>query len=141
MKKKTNSNIPVKELIKVKLKSEVNYLLYLPSDYFKSGKKYPLVMFLHGMGERGSDLNKVKIHGIPKLIDEGKEFPFIVVSPQCPENDIWSSSKRIEILNALLESILKEYRVKRRRVYLTGLSMGALAFCLLLHVILKNLRQ
>lgn len=97
-----------------------NYLLYLPMDYNESDKNFPLVLFLHGSGERGDDLEKVKIHGIPKLITQGKDFPFIVVSPQCPMDIYWNT----KILSALLDEIESKYRVDTNKVYLTGLSMG-----------------
>lgn len=97
-----------------------NYLLYLPKDYAESENKFPLVLFLHGAGERGTDLEKVKTHGLPKLINEGKEFPFIVVSPQCSEDKVWST----DILSALLDEIETNYLVDKNRIYVTGLSMG-----------------
>jgi predicted peptidase len=97
-----------------------SYLLYLPQDYAKDEQRWPLMLFLHGAGERGHDLEQVKAHGPPRLIKEGKQFPFIVVSPQCPKDQWWSS----EILNALLDEIVKNYRVDEDRVYVTGLSMG-----------------
>src|SRR4051794_32005651 len=62
--------------------AKLNYLLYLPNGYEKGDKKLPLVLCLHGGGETGTDLEKVKVHGPPKLIAAGKEFPFIVVAPQ-----------------------------------------------------------
>ncbi len=97
------------------------YLLYLPEDYKKDPeKKWPLMLFLHGAGERGSDLNKVKAHGPPKIVEGKKDFPFIVVSPQCPENAWWEPFQLI----ALLDEIQAAYRVDPDRVYLTGLSMG-----------------
>jgi predicted peptidase len=102
---------------------KVNYLLYLPEDYGKqSDKKWPLVVFLHGSGESGSDLEKVKAHGPPKLIAQGKEFPFIVVSPQAPDGPRrgWDP----EVLNAMLDDVLAKYTVEQDQVYLTGLSMG-----------------
>jgi predicted peptidase len=104
----------------VKLTLSANYLLYLPKDYSESDKDFPLVLFLHGAGERGTDLEKVKVHGLPKLINEGQEFPFIVVSPQCPENMFWNT----DILSALLDEIEENYRVDKNRIYVTGLSMG-----------------
>ena len=62
-------------------KYSYHYLKYLPEGY--DGKKpFPLLLFLHGAGERGSDLEKVTTHGPPKLIKQGKKFPFIVISPQ-----------------------------------------------------------
>ena len=69
------------------VKVQMGYLLYLPKDYEKQ-ELWPLVLFLHGAGERGEDLELVKKHGPPKLIGEGKHFPFIVVSPQCPERPV-----------------------------------------------------
>jgi predicted peptidase len=96
------------------------YLLYLPKDYGKDDRRWPLMLFLHGAGERGEDLKAVKVHGPPKLIDQGKEFPFIVLSPQCPADSWWDS----DVLHALLTDIIAKYRVDEHRVYCTGLSMG-----------------
>jgi len=100
---------------------DLDYLLYLPEGY-SADKKYPLVLFLHGAGERGNNLEKVKIWGPPKLVQNGKKFPFILVSPQCPKN-VWWDSKMLD-LYALLKQIKQEYSVDHNRVYLTGLSMG-----------------
>lgn len=97
-----------------------NYLLYLPADYHTNKKVYPLLLFLHGSGERGTDLNLVKTHGPPKLIEQGMEFPFIIVSPQCPENMFWNPV----ILSALIDDLEANYRIDKNRIYLTGLSMG-----------------
>lgn len=97
-----------------------NYLLYLPADYENSDKEFPLVLFLHGAGERGNDLEKVKIHGLPKLINAGQDFPFIVVSPQCPDLMFWNT----DVLSSLLDEIEDNYRVDKNRIYVTGLSMG-----------------
>jgi predicted peptidase len=104
----------------VKITLTSNYLLYLPKDYQDSDKPFPLVLFLHGIGERGTDIEKVKTHGLPKLIDEGKEFPFIVLSPQCPDNVFWNTN----VLSALIDEIESHYRVDKSRIYVTGLSMG-----------------
>ena len=104
----------------VKITLSANYLLYLPKEYDESDLEFPLVLFLHGAGERGTDLEKVKVHGLPRLINEGKEFPFIVVSPQCPEDMFWNT----DILSALLDEIEESYRVDKNRIYVTGLSMG-----------------
>jgi len=104
----------------IKVTVSSNYLLYLPKDYSESDKNFPLVLFLHGAGERGDDLEKVKVHGLPRLINEGKEFPFVVVSPQCPEEMFWST----DVLIALLDEIEANYRIDKNRIYVTGLSMG-----------------
>ncbi|HLV36413.1 MAG TPA: hypothetical protein VKY59_14905, partial [Spirillospora sp.] len=61
--------------------ASLNYLLYLPPDY-EAQDKWPLIIFLHGYGERGSDLELVKKHGLPKRIAAGDDFPFIIASPQ-----------------------------------------------------------
>lgn len=104
----------------IRLTLPANYLLYLPKDYNESDNDFPLVLFLHGSGERGTDIEKVKIHGLPKLITEGKEFPFIVVSPQCPDDIFWN----VDILIALLDEVTADYRVDKNKIYVTGLSMG-----------------
>lgn len=104
----------------IKITLPANYLLYLPKDYNASNENFPLVLFLHGAGERGTDIEKVKTHGLPKLINQGKDFPFIVVSPQCPDNIFWN----IDILIALLNDVVAKYRVDTNRIYVTGLSMG-----------------
>lgn len=97
------------------------YLLYLPKDYNgRSRKRWPLILFLHGAGERGSDVSKVAVHGPPKLVRQGRDFPFIIVSPQCPSNERWDD----ELLLGLLDDLGEKYRVDPTRVYLTGLSMG-----------------
>lgn len=101
----------------------LKYLLYLPKDYGqKKDQKWPVMLFLHGAGERGNDLNIVKKHGPPKLIEAGKEFPFIVVSPQCPNSSWWP--EQVDALVGLLDEIESKYAVDREREYLTGLSMG-----------------
>jgi len=101
----------------------LDYLLYLPPGYGQDEQKqWPLLLFLHGAGERGNDLDLVKRHGPPRLIAEGKEFPFIVVSPQCPQNSWWNL--HVEDLALLLDELESQYRVDRNRIYLTGLSMG-----------------
>lgn len=98
----------------------LDFLLYLPKQYGQEKKTYPLIMFLHGSGERGKDLMKLKVHSLPKIVDTKDDFPFIVVSPQCREGERWNS----EVLNALLDEIILHLPVDTNRVYLTGLSMG-----------------
>lgn len=101
------------------VKVEMDYLLSLPKGYDKQDS-WPLVLFLHGAGERGDDLELVKKHGPPKLIGEGKDFPFIVVSPQCPKDVWWEPIE----LSALLDQVIKTHKVDQDRIYVTGLSMG-----------------
>ncbi len=98
----------------------LRYLLYLPPDY-ETGGPWPIVLFLHGMGERGDDLDLIKKHGIPKIVEE-REHPFIAVSPQCPVESQWTME--VDTLRALLRDVVNMYAVDRSRIYLTGLSMG-----------------
>ena len=101
-------------------KTALDYLLFLPKDYSKSGKPSPLIIFLHGSGERGSDLEKVKAWGPPAIVEANPDFPFMLVSPQCPEGQWWN----VNVLKGMIDDILKTYNVDKSRVYLTGLSMG-----------------
>jgi predicted peptidase len=101
----------------------IRYLLYLPKGYGENKEqKWPLMLFLHGAGERGSNLELVKKHGPPKLIEQGKDLPFIVVSPQCPSGRWWT--EQVDVLVALLDEVQSKYAVDPDRIYLTGLSMG-----------------
>jgi dienelactone hydrolase len=104
-----------------KFVTETGYLLFLPAGYNKDdGKKWPLILFLHGSGERGTVLDSVKKHGPPKIVETRKDFPFIVVSPQCPPNQRWHAPT----LDDLLEEVIQQHNIDTDRLYLTGLSMG-----------------
>lgn len=97
------------------------YEIYYPKSYQKdSATAWPLLLFLHGAGERGSDLNKVKQQGLPRYLVNKEEFPFVVAYPQCPKNTYWD----IPSLNQWLSSVLEQVKADLSRVYLTGLSMG-----------------
>jgi len=100
---------------------ETDYLLYMPDGYNAADTiaKWPLMLFLHGAGETGNDIEKVKVHGPAKLIEQGKKFPFIVVSPQTRQYG-W----RNEQLIGLLTDLITKYNVDPERIYLTGISMG-----------------
>src|SRR5262245_15995773 len=96
---------------------ELHYLLHLPQGYDRGdkAKQWPLILFLHGAGERGSDLELVKKHGPPKLIAAGKDIPAIVVSPQCPTDHWWND--HVDGLLALLDDVAKKHNVDPNRVY------------------------
>ena len=101
----------------------LNYLLYLPQSYGKDpGQKWPLLVFLHGGGETGDDVEKLRIVGPPKMVEQQEEFPFLVLSPQLPsrydQTTIWDTYV------ALLDQIVARYAVDEERIYLTGLSWG-----------------
>jgi predicted peptidase len=122
--------------------AELAYLLYLPPGYdAKAAKKWPLILFLHGAGERGTNLAQVSVHGPPKLVKKNPPVPkteteearanreaatklaaekFIIVSPQCPADQVWDS----DAILGLLDSVQASHKVDASRVYLTGLSMG-----------------
>ena len=103
----------------------VNYLLFLPEQYASDpSKEWPLILFLHGAGERGSNLNAVKVHGPPKIAEQQGDFPFIVVSPQCPGNTWWTDPTQLNALIELLDEVIAKCSVDTERIYLTGLSMG-----------------
>jgi predicted peptidase len=116
--------IGVEKRFSATLKKHVQlpYLLYAPTAPAGSGGRIPLVLFLHGMGERGGDPILVAKHGPPKLAEAGRVFPFLLVAPQCPADSSWIF--QLDALRALLVEIIRKQHVDTARVYLTGLSMG-----------------
>lgn len=103
------------------VQAALDYFLYLPEGYEQQAN-WPLLLFLHGGGERGSDLERVKNHGIPRLVAEGAQFPFVMIAPQCPLEYRWSD--QVDSLAALLESTIHCCQIDPKRVYLTGMSQG-----------------
>lgn len=100
---------------------EMQYLFYVPKDYdAKSKQRWPLMLFLHGAGERGTNVQRVAVHGPMSMVKAGKDFPFVIVAPLCPEGERWQNDS----LLGLLERVGKKFKVDTNRVYLTGLSMG-----------------
>jgi predicted peptidase len=100
--------------------TKISYLTFLPKSYAAKGAPVPLIIFLHGSGESGSDLNKVKMWGPPAIAEKDPSFPFMVVSPQAPDGEWWHAN----LLKGMIDEVLAKYNVDRKRVYLTGLSMG-----------------
>lgn len=124
------------------------YRLLLPENY-NARKKYPVILFLHGAGERGNDNEAQLTHGAKFFAraDVRKEYPAIVIFPQCPKNSFWSNVKfgtdsegkrqfvfnknnaptiAMQLLNSLLAEIMATYRVQKKQVYVGGLSMGGM---------------
>jgi len=117
------------------------YRILTPKQ-LESGKKYPLVLFLHGAGERGSDNKKQLVHAAADFASPSrmKEFPAFVVFPQCPTNQRWvesswelptgrgefdtQPSKPMAAALELVDSLVEELPIDRDRLYVTGLSMG-----------------
>src|SRR4051794_9817819 len=97
----------------------MRHLLYRPKGYDEDDRRWPLIVFLHGAGECGDDLNLVKRHGPPRLIEEGRDLPFLVAAPQSRRGG-WA----VEALDRWLDGVVAGSRVDEDRVYLTGISMG-----------------
>lgn len=96
------------------------HLLYLPAAHEKESA-WPLILFLHGGGERGDDLSLVRREGLPRILEHLPDFPFVVVSPQETKSRRWTSDELVR----LVDDAVEKYRVDRTRVYATGLSSGA----------------
>ena len=125
------------------------YRMMVPDDYDPK-KKYPLVIFLHGSGERGNDNEKQLVHGAKLFLRDSirKKYPAIVVFPQCSANSYWSNvnivtdaqtgsrtfnfqtdSKPTVAMNLLLNLVnefQRKYSIQKKKIYISGLSMGGM---------------
>ncbi len=112
----------------------VRYWQFVPKDY-DGEKSFPLMLFLHGAGERGNNLDKVKQWGPPKIVGKLKTFPFVVISPQCPGGTWWNIEALYQLVGGVA-GISKvdsgSLKIDRRRMYVTGLSMGGFGSWLLM---------
>jgi predicted peptidase len=110
------------EVYKTQIREDIslNYLAFVPKGYGQSSKKFPLMLFLHGAGERGTNINAVSVHGPPKIVKTNDNFPFILISPQCAPNQRWER----QMIMAFLDEMITKYKPDTNRIYLTGLSMG-----------------
>jgi predicted peptidase len=101
----------------------MSYVVYVPRDYTPD-RKWPVILFLHGSGERGTDglkQSQVGLGGAVRLYPE--RYPAIVVMPQCAPNQRWSDTQADLAMQAL-DRTVQEYHGDPDRLYLTGLSMG-----------------
>lgn len=98
----------------------VRYLLHLPAAY-ESRADWPVILFLHGAGERGRDLDLVLREALPRILESLPDFPFVVVSPQEEKGRPWTP----DALAELVDNVVAHERVDSARVYATGLSSGA----------------
>ncbi len=116
---------------------KVDYWVFLPNDYKEAGQGpgSPLLLFLHGAGERGNNTELVKVHGPPKLLNGPQnekcrqDWPFLTVAPQCKAGYCWSPGQ----LLLLLDEVEKRYHIDKSRVYVTGISMGGFGTWMLLN--------
>ncbi len=100
----------------------LGYQLYIPEDM---SREIPLLIYLHGAGERGDrkkQLEHLERHGVPRVIKEGREIPAVVLCPQCPEMFVWNNI--VEKVKELIDKTVSEYEIKKDRICLTGSSMG-----------------
>ena len=100
---------------------QLKYLWFEPNG-IRTGERRPLVLFLHGAGERGDDLSLLHRHGVPRMTADESDWPFFACSPQCPADSTWLVED--DAVMALLDSLLARHPIDPDRVYLTGLSMG-----------------
>jgi predicted peptidase len=100
---------------------DLPYLLHVP-DGDPPASGWPLVLFLHGSGERGRDADLLRLQGLPKRLEEGLAFPALVVSPQCPDGDVWP--QHFPALLDLLDAVAARHGADPDRVVATGLSLG-----------------
>lgn len=105
--------------------AKLSYWFYQPQGEKVLGKKVPLMIFLHGAGERGDDINRVLFHGPPMQIKKGKDFDAYVISPQCPQKKWWGGDM-LKQLDLLISKTCKDYPIDESRIYITGLSMGGM---------------
>ena len=98
--------------------NKMNYGVAFPNNY----KDLPLIVYLHGAGERGRNFEHVFRHAIPKLIKEGREINAVVLFPQCPAQFIWNNM--VKELKVIIDNVAKEYGILKDRIVLTGSSMG-----------------
>mgnify|MGYP006273900499 CR=1 FL=1 len=128
------------------------YRILLPKN-FNQNDKYPLLLFLHGAGERGSDNKKQLVHGAEHFKSAQSAYPSIVLFPQCPKEDYWSNltvdrsempyrfqfdysqppTPAMSHVMSLLDSLLNQEFVDQDRVYVGGLSMGGMGTFEILH--------
>ena len=115
----------MKQSVRQNGKTGLKYLLYVPEENeYDDKRRRPVLFFLHGVGERGTDIQIVKRHGPPKIVEEGGKFPFIVISPQCPPSSFWKHDDILQGLEGLYNIAINDLNGDEERVYLTGLSMG-----------------
>ena len=109
--------------MEVKILNEKEYflqsLLFLPEQMVENP---PLIVYLHGAGERGDKIDHLYRHGLPCLIKSGKSIPAIVLCPQCPKELVWNNI--VQTVKELIDKVVMEYVISKDRIAITGSSMG-----------------
>ena len=106
----------------------ISYRTYFPEGYCGESAGFPMLFFMHGAGEIGTDLDLLERATLPRFIKQGLELPFVTVCPQCVE--MWD----VRILDPLLDEVIARFNADPARVYITGSSMGGLGTWLLANV-------
>jgi predicted peptidase len=102
--------------------TRLEYLLFLPSTYNEDPQRqWPLILYLHGGSLRGDDVNKLRTLGLPHRLEQDREFPFVVAAPLCPQGEIWTDA---DALAQLVDQMVRTNRIDKKRIYVTGHSMG-----------------
>ena len=106
------------------LEETLEYYLYYPPGYDRSTEYYGILLFLHGGGESGRNLEVLREYGPPKMLEDGTEFPFLILAPQNPYEKQWWNVRAVK---QLLDAVVEANRIDPDRIYLTGLSRGGSA--------------
>ena len=110
----------MKKTVHIKAENELmNYEIFSPDTPMEV---LPMIVYLHGAGERGSNIDHLERHGIPMMIENGAEIPAVVLCPQCPANCVWDNIP-FDVM-AIIEKTAKDYHVDPDRISITGSSMG-----------------
>ena len=113
--------LPERGVFEGKITKSYDYLIHFPETYSADGTPVGLLLFLHGSGERGCDVEQIKKWGPARIIEEKTmDFPVVVISPQCPLGETWDA----RLLKLLIEDVTERYRIDKNRIYLSGLSLG-----------------
>ena len=100
------------------------YILHLPENLELTAEgKFPLILYLHGNLDSGSNMEALKSSGPPRIVNGQPKFPFAVLAPLCPDGEVWN----IQHLDLLLDYMIDKYPIDPSRIYLTGVDMGAWA--------------
>lgn len=100
----------------------MNYIIGVPEDWTPE-ESLPMIVFLHGAGERGTDVSMIRIYGVPKLLEKGLSVRAVMLAPQLPSEDfVWNGV--VDDLMQLIHETAEKYSVDKNRISLTGVSMG-----------------